>query len=103
MLKDINSGFSVTLGQWLGRTIGCLLLSLTIIGMPFAICAKQRWMIKNTKIVGMRLDFNGKAGSLALNMLKWLGMFIVTFSLYSFIIPMRYREWVTKNTVFAKY
>lgn len=103
MLKDIKSEFSVTLGQWLGISIGCLLLGLTIIGLPFALCAKQRWITKNTKIVGMKLEFNGTAGSLALNMLKWLGMFVLTFSLYIFVIPMKYRQWVTKNTVFAKY
>ncbi|MDD4316115.1 MAG: hypothetical protein PHC84_03015 [Clostridia bacterium] len=103
MLKDIKSEFTGTRGSWLGVSIACFFLGLTIIGLPFAVCFKLRWMADHTKLVGMRLAFNGTAGDLAVNMLKWLGMFIVTFALYSFIIPIRYKTWTISHTVFAKY
>ncbi|MFW5780907.1 MAG: hypothetical protein ACOCWI_05595, partial [Bacillota bacterium] len=89
--------------KYIGISIVCFLLSLTVIGLPFAVCMKQRWIINNTKIVGMPLMFEGKGINLMGKMIVWGFFTIITLSLYSFVIPCRFQQWKAANTVFAPY
>lgn len=102
MLKDIQSEFVGSTGKWIGLSIGCFFLSLIpFIGLPYAICIKQKWIMQHTKFVGMNMEFIGKTGDLFLNMFKWGFFFIITFTLYGLVVPMKFLQWKTKNTIFS--
>ncbi|HHU43215.1 MAG: hypothetical protein QM214_01810 [Bacillota bacterium] len=103
MFRNIKSEFTGSMGKYIGVSLGCFLLSLTVIGLPFAICIREKWMIENSRVVGMPLMFKGTGLQLLGKMLVWLFFVIITFSLYTIVIPYKYRQWVVENTVFAPY
>lgn len=98
----LRSDFYGSVGKNFLYTVGCFILSLTVIFSPLAYCIKKRWITENTRIVGMKLEFTGKALQLFGLMLKWLLLSIVTLTIYGiFFVPVRFRQWQTQHTVFA--
>ncbi|MBE6978222.1 MAG: DUF898 domain-containing protein [Ruminococcaceae bacterium] len=85
--------------------INLLQALLTIItlglGVPAAICMKQRWIAKHTYIDGRQLVFDGKGSQLFGSYIKWFLLCIVTLGIYSFWLDIKMKQWVVKHTHFA--
>ena len=82
----------VNLLQWL---ISCITFG---IGVPWAVCIKQRWLARNTIIDGKRLTFDGTGGQLFGNYIKWFLLTIVTLGIYSFWLSIKMQQWIVKHT-----
>ncbi len=101
--RNLQSQFTGTPGKLFFLRLGLLLLSvIPFVGLPNAMCIYQRWMCKHTTIVGMPLHFEGKAGPLLKEMLKWFFFSIITVGVYAlFLLPVRVEQWRVANTVFG--
>lgn len=101
--RSLQSKFNGTPGKFFFMRLGVALLSLIpIIGLPNAMCIYQRWVCKHTTIVGIPLQFVGKAGSLLKELIKWFFFSIVTLGIYAiFLLPVRVEQWRVSNTVFG--
>lgn len=103
MKNENGSYFDGKLIQQIGWSILCALLSLITIGLgvPWAVCMKQRWETKHTVIEGKRLCFNGTGGKLFGNYIKWFLLSIITIGIYSLWLGINMKKWVVKHTAFA--
>ncbi|MBR5615352.1 MAG: DUF898 family protein [Clostridia bacterium] len=86
----------VNLLQWL---ISCITFG---IGVPWAVCIKQRWLARNTIIDGKRLTFDGTGAQLFGNYIKWPLLTIITLGIYSFWLSIKMQQWIVKHTHHAK-
>ena len=76
-----------------------LLILITLgIGLPWAICLKEKWYASHTIIDGNRLCFDGTGGQLFGNYIKWFLLAIVTLGIYSFWLTIKMKQWVVKHT-----
>ena len=82
MFRNIKSEFTGSMGKYIGVSLGCFLLSLTVIGLPFAICIREKWMIENSRVVGMPLMFKERAFNCLARC--WYGCFLSSL-LFRFI------------------
>ncbi|MCR4662105.1 MAG: DUF898 domain-containing protein [Clostridia bacterium] len=99
--QNVTSEFRGTYGGYFGILIGTGLLSLIPFCLPLAIVIRHRWVAKNTVIVGMPLRFEGKAGELLGKFFVWGFFSVITLFIYFFIaVPVKYKRWVTENTIF---
>ena len=101
--QSFESVFTGTAGRHFFMMLGTSLFSLIpFIGLPNAICFRQRWNCRHTKIVGMPLHFEGKAGQLLGRMFVWGFFTVITIGIYGLVLlPVRYKQWVAKNTIFG--
>ncbi|NLL56470.1 MAG: DUF898 domain-containing protein [Clostridiales bacterium] len=101
--RSLRSTYNGTAGSYFLLRLGCLFLSLIpFIGLPNAICILERYKCRNTEIVGMPLEFNGKAGDLLGRMFVWGFFTVITIGIYGlFVLPIRYQQWKTSHTVFG--
>ncbi len=101
--RSLVSRFYGTAGKYFFLRLGISLLAIIpFIGLPNSICIWQRYKCKNTKIVGMPLEFNGTAGDLLKNMFKWGFFTVITIGIYGvFLLPVRFEQWKTAHTVFG--
>ncbi|MFA6866226.1 MAG: DUF898 family protein [Clostridia bacterium] len=101
--RSLRSKFNGTTGKYFGVRLGCALLSIIpIIGVPNAMCILERYKCKNTEIVGMSFEFNGKSGELLKKMIGWFFLSLITIGIYGFVVaPMRYEEWRVAHTTFG--
>ena len=84
------------------RILAFLITSLTLgIAAPWAQCLLISYQIKHTVYNGKRLIFKGTGGSLFLNIIKWVFFSIITFGIYTFVIPVKKTKWIVSNTYFA--
>ena len=99
MFRNIKSEFTGSMGKYIGVSLGCFVESY---GHRLALCHlhKRKWMIENSRVVGMPLMFKG-TGLQLLGKMRYGCFVIITFSLYTIVIPYKYRQWVVENTVFA--
>ena len=67
-------------------------------GTPWAVCLKESWYVKHTKIDGHQLTFDGTGGQLFGTYIKWLFFCIITLGIYSLWVPIKMKQWVTKHT-----
>ena len=72
------------------------------IGLPWAVCMKERWVAKNTIIDGKQLVFDGKGGQLFGKYIKWFLLTIITLGIYSSWVSIRMKEWVVSHTHFVE-
>ena len=78
--------------------LATIVIVLTLgIGTPWAICMLYSYQFKHTVYSGFRLKFNGKGGSLFLNILKWTFFSIITLGIYSIFVPVKRVKWITSN------
>ncbi len=101
--RSLKSVFTGTAGRYFFLRLGLVFLAvIPFIGLPNAVCILERYHCKNTKIVGIPLEFTGKAGNLLGQMIKWFFLTIVTLGIYgAFLLPIRYKQWITAHTVFG--
>ena len=79
-----------------------LLIIITLgIGLPWALCMKERWIAKHTYIDGKQLVFDGTGAQLIGNYIKWFLLTIITFGIYSFWLEIKLKQWLVKHTHFA--
>ena len=79
-----------------------LIITFTLgLGLPWAVCLKQRWIAKHTVIDGRKLTFDGTGGQLFGNYIKWFLLTIITFGIYGFWLTIKMQQWITKHTPFA--
>jgi uncharacterized membrane protein YjgN (DUF898 family) len=98
-----NSEFDGGLLGLVGISIlQAILVSITFgIGVPWAVCMKERWVAKHTVIDGRRLVFDGTGSQLFGNYIKWFLLTIITFGIYGFWLSIKMKQWVVKHTHFA--
>lgn len=76
-----------------------LLIVLTLgLGTPWAVCLKERWVVKHTIIDGKQLTFDGTGMQLFGSYIKWYLLTIITFGIYGLWMPIKMQQWVTKHT-----
>ena len=99
-MEESKSKFDGGLLGMIGIGIAQALLSIITlgIGVPWAVCMKERWYVKHTIIDGKRLTFDGKGGQLFGNYIKWLLLTIITIGIYSFWLGIKMKQWVVKHT-----
>ena len=68
------------------------------LGVPWAVCLRERWYVKHTIIDGYRLTFDGKGIQLFGNYIKWFLLTIITLGIYSLWVSIKMKQWVTKHT-----
>jgi uncharacterized membrane protein YjgN (DUF898 family) len=73
------------------------------IGLPWAICIEQKWVIEHTEIDGKNLGFNGKGVDLFGKMLLWILLAVVTFGIYCLWIPIKMKQWMVSHTYIWNY
>ena len=57
---------------------------------------------RHTRIVGIPLEFEGRAGELLGKIIAWCFFSIITIGIYALVLlPVRYKQWVAKNTIFG--
>lgn len=66
--------------------------------VPWAICYYYRYMTDHTIIDGNQLRFDGTAGQLWGQWLKWLFFIIITLGIYSFWVGLRLEQWRVSHT-----
>lgn len=96
----MKSKFTGGLGGLIGINIAQFLISLITlgIGLPWALCMKERWYAKHTIIDGKQLTFDGTGGQLFGNYIKWFLLSIITLGIYSFWIGIKMKKWVVSHT-----
>jgi uncharacterized membrane protein YjgN (DUF898 family) len=72
------------------------------IGVPWAVCIKERWVAKHTVIDGKQLTFDGKGGQLFGTYIKWFLLCIVTIGVYTLWLPIKMKAWTAKHTHFVE-
>ena len=96
----MDSKFTGGLLGLIGISILMVLLSVVTlgIGLPWALCMRQRWYAKHTHIDGMQLTFDGTGGQLFGKYIVWVLLTIVTIGIFSLWIPLKMQAWITENT-----
>lgn len=59
-----------------------------------------RWTVRHTVISDKRLRFTGTAPQLFGNQVKWFFLTILTLGIYGLWVPIKYKKWEVKHTVF---
>lgn len=101
--RNLKSRFSGTAGKYFFLKVGVFFLAfIPFVGLPNSICILQRYKCRNTQIVGMPLEFVGKAGNLLKNIIIWGFFTVITIGIYGLVLaPLRCQQWKTANTVFG--
>ncbi len=95
-----ESKFTGRLLGLIGTNILCGLLCLFTlgIGVPWAVCKKQRWVTQHTVIDGKQLVFDGSGGQLFGKYIKWFLLSLITLGIYSFWLTIKMKQWTTEHT-----
>ncbi len=95
-----KSEFTGGLLGLIGVSLLAAFLSVITLGIcyPWGVCLKQKWIAKHTVIDGQRLYFDGKAGQLFGNYIKWFVFTVITLGIYGFWLNIKMKKWVTKHT-----
>lgn len=99
--KSVESVFTASPWKYFWVMVGCGLLSIIPFVMPFALCMKERWVARNTRIVGMTLQFEGTGGQLLKKFFLWGFLLIITATLATPGIIGAYHKWVVEHTIFG--
>lgn len=96
----MESKFTGGLGGLIGtRILQFLIIVFTLgLGVPWAVCKKQRWLTSHTVINGRQLTFDGTGAGLFGQYIKWLLLTIITIGIYSLWIPIKIQKWVVEHT-----
>lgn len=83
-------GISIWQAILIGVTLG--------LGVPWAICSRQRWITKHTIIDGKQLVFDGTGGQLFGKYIIWFLLTLITFGIYGFWLSIKMQQWITQHT-----
>lgn len=100
----MESQFNGRLIQLIGVSILQALISVFTLGLgvPAAVCLKERWLAKHTIIDGKQLVFDGNGWQLFGQYIKWFLLTIVTLGIYSLWLGIKMKKWVVKHTHFVE-
>ena len=99
MESKFNGGILGLIGI---NIVTVLLTFVTLgIGLPWAMCMRERWNAKHTIIDGKQVVFDGTGAQLFGNYIKWFLLCIITLGIYSFWLEIKMKQWVTKHTHLA--
>ncbi|MCI5791259.1 MAG: hypothetical protein MR239_05195 [Clostridiales bacterium] len=101
--RSLRSSFSGTAGKFFFLRLGLALLAIIpFVGLPNSLCIWERYKCRNTQIVGMPLQFTGKAGELLKKIIVWGFFTVITIGIYGLVLaPLRYEQWKTEHTIFG--
>lgn len=68
------------------------------IGVPWAVCYKEKWYTEHTIVDGKRLVFDGNGAQLFGNYIKWFLLSIITCGIYAFWLGIKMKQWVVYHT-----
>ena len=80
---------------------GLLILISLGLGAPWAVCLKERWIVRNTYIDGRQLAFDGTGGQLFGSYIKWFLLTLITLGIYGFWLEIKMKQWLVKHTHFV--
>ena len=81
------------------RILQFILIFATLgLGMPWALCMKERWVAKHTIIDGKRMMFDGTGMQLFGSYIKWWFFCIITLGIYGLWLSIKMKQWVVKHT-----
>lgn len=100
VLKRGESKFTGGLGSFIGLNIAnfFILIFTLFLGTPLVICRNYRWHVQHQIIDGYKLVFDGKAGQLFGQWIKWMLLSLITIGIYSLWIPIKKQKWITEHT-----
>ena len=76
-----------------------IIITITLgIAAPWAVCMKESWIAKHTKIDGRQVYFDGTGAQLFGNYIKWFLLTIITLGIYGFWLDIKMKKWVVKHT-----
>lgn len=79
-----------------------LLMTITLgLGVPWAVCMREKWIAEHTIINGHQLKFDGTGGQLFGQYIKWWLLTFITLGIYSFWLGIKMKQWTVKHTHFA--
>ena len=99
MESKFNGGLLGMIG--IGILQGIIIAFTLGIGTPWAICLKESWYAKHTKIDGRQVTFDGTGLQLFGTYIKWFLLTIVTLGIYSFWLSIKMKAWVVSHTHLA--
>ena len=99
-----ESKFTGGLASFLGlQIVNFFILVFTLgLGVPWVVCRSMKWDSEHQVIDGRRIYFDGNAAQLFGNWIKWILLTIVTFGIYSVVVPIRKQAWIVKHQSFVK-
>jgi len=97
-----DSYFDGSLIELIGWKILSFLITIVTLGIaaPWGQCMLYAYEIKHTVYNGKRLKFEGTGGDLFVNIFKWVLLSIITFGIYTIVIPVKKTKWVISNIHF---
>lgn len=97
-----NSEFDGNILEYIGYSLLIYISTFVSFGIlyPFIYILFKRWEVSHTIIEGNRLVFEGKISDYYLKCIIWALLSLITFGIYGLIVPMRQKQWVTKNIHF---
>ena len=101
---DSVSYFDGYLYQMVGRIILGFLVTFFTLGIcfPFAYVWMTRWECRHTVVRGYRMVFDGKGAELMPRWLLWYLLSIITFGIYGWWNPIRFRMWKASHLRLTK-
>ena len=90
-----NSYFDGGLLGLIGVNLAVAFVSFITLGLawPALWCFRLRWVYKHTVVGGYRLKFTGRGGQLFGKYLLWVLLTVVTFTIYAWWLPIKYKKW----------
>ncbi len=100
VMKRGDSKFTGGLGSLIGLRIAnfFILIFTLFLGTPLVICRSYRWHVQHQIIDGYKLVFDGKAGQLFGQWIKWMLLSLITIGIYGFWVPIKKQKWITEHT-----
>lgn len=101
-IPNSDSYFDGTLLELLGhKSLATVITVLTgTIGKPWGDCIVKKYIYSHTVYNGKRLKFEGDPVDLFVQRFKWNFFRVITFGIYSFWVPVRYKQWELSNVRF---
>ena len=96
----IPSYFDGKLWQYIGVNIVFTLQCITVIGIPWAIIRKKKWVLKHTIVRGQRLKLTARGSQLIGSFIKWGLLTVITCFIYGFWVPIKYQQWYASHLEF---
>ena len=76
-----------------------IIIFLTLgLGLPWAVCLKEKWMAEHTIIDETQLTFDGTGLQLFGQYIKWWFLCLITFGIYGFWLTIKMKQWVVSHT-----
>lgn len=95
-----KSTFTGGLGSLIGLNIVNFFILLFTLGFgtPWVVCRSYSWEVEHQIVDGYKLVFDGKAGDLFVQWIKWFLLTIITFGIYGLWLNIKIKKWIAEHT-----